>query len=261
MRTIFKILRVFALAIALTLFAAACGGSDDDTDTDAGGQAEASADAHAEHMEFCEAVVAAETAVLAASSGGDPGPVEDLIAKAEETAPEELQEQMTVVVAAVREALETKDDTAFGTEGFSRNEEEVDQWVADNCGFRPVPITAVDYAFEGVPDTLPAGFTAFHFTNGGEEVHEMIMVRYKDESLTVKDLMKLSDKEAEEKLVFLGASFGPPGASDTEIKELEPGKYALLCFVPVGSTSEKAAEKADGPPHVARGMSAEFTVE
>ncbi|HEV2755815.1 MAG TPA: hypothetical protein VG318_08570 [Actinomycetota bacterium] len=254
-----KILRLTALALALMLFAAACGGGDDDTDTDAGAQA--SADPHAEHMAFCESVVAAETAVLEAASGGDPAPVEGLVAKVEETAPEELQEQITVVVAGVREALETKDDSAFQTEEFSRNEEEVDQWVSGNCGFESVPVTAVDYAFEGVPETLPAGFTAFNFTNAGEEVHEMIMVRYKDESLTIDDLMKLSDKEAEEKLVFLGASFGPPGASDTEIKELEPGKYALVCFVPVGSTSEKASRKADGPPHVARGMSAEFTVE
>ncbi|MFN2588512.1 MAG: hypothetical protein ABR613_10405 [Actinomycetota bacterium] len=250
-----KTCRVLALALAVMLVAAACGGGDDEP------AAQASADPHAGHSEFCESVVAAETAVLAASSGGDPGPVEGLVETVEETAPEEIREQVTVVVAAVREALETRDDAAFGTEEFAQNEEDVDAWVADNCGFESVDVTAVDYAFEGVPETLPSGFVTFGFTNGGDEVHEMIMVRYKDASLTIDDLMKLSDKEAEEKLVFLGASFGPPGAEDTETKELVPGKYALVCFVPVGSTSEKAAEKADGPPHVARGMSAEFTVE
>jgi hypothetical protein len=257
-----RILRVVALCSALMLLLAACGGSDDeDGETAPRAATEAPVDAHAEHVEFCESVVAAETAVLEASSGGDPGPVEGLVATVEETAPDELEEQVTVVVAAVRQALETRDDAAFGTEEFATNEEEVDRWVADNCGFESVDVTAVDYAFEGVPATLPAGFTTFDFTNAGEEVHEMIMVRYEDESLTIDDLVELSDKEAEKKLAFLGASFGPPGAEDAEIKELTPGKYALVCFVPVGSTSEKAAEKADGPPHVARGMSAEFTVE
>jgi hypothetical protein len=92
-------------------------------------------------------------------------------------------------------------------------------------------------------------------------MHEMLMVRYKDPSTTIENLVKLSDKEARKAIDFLGASFGPPGATDTESKELTPGKYALVCFVPVGSTSEKAARTADGPPHVAKGMSAEFTVE
>lgn len=263
MRTISKILRVLALALAVMLFAAACGGSDDEGDggTDAASESQAPADPHAEHEEFCQTVVEAETAVLAAAEGGDPAPVEDLLVQTEETAPEELQEQIAVVTATVRDALAEQNDRAFEDEEFGRNEEEVDQWVATNCGFETLAVTAVDYAFEGVPATLPAGNVSFAFTNAGKEMHEMIMVRFRDESLGIQDLMKLSDKEAQEKLEFLGASFGPPGASDTETRTLEPGKYALLCFVPVGSTSEKAARKADGPPHVARGMSAEFTVE
>lgn len=89
----------------------------------------------------------------------------------------------------------------------------------------------------------------------------MLMVRFKDPSKSVEDLLKLSQKEAQKHIDFLGASFGPPGAQDVEVKELTAGKYALLCFVPVGATSEKAARSAEGPPHAIRGMSAEFTVE
>ena len=259
-----KMLRVLALPLALLLALGACG----DESNEPTGQVEATqqaddaeADAEASNEEFCAAVVQAETAILAAQSGGDTSELEALMATVEETAPEELTEQVAVVVAAVRQALESQDDSAFGTDDFATNEEEVDQWVADNCGFEEIDISAVDYAFEGVPETIPAGIVTFNFSNDGEEVHEMLMVRYKDESLTIDDLMKLSDKEAQKKLVFLGASFGPPGAEDSESKELEPGKYALLCFVPVGSTSEEEADKAKGPPHVARGMSAEFVVE
>lgn len=255
-----KIVRVVALCAAVLLTAAACGGDDGD-DSAAAPSAAAEETAAESNEAFCEAVVAAETQVLAASSGGDPSGIEELLATAEDTVPPELEEQMGVVAATVREALETRDDRAFESEEFSQNEEEVDQWVADNCGFEQIDVTAVDYAFQGVPETIPAGTVMFAFSNEGKEMHEMLTVRYKDPSTTIEDLMKLSDKEAQKAIDFLGASFGPPGASDVEGKELTPGKYALLCFVPVGSTSEKAARKADGPPHVARGMFAEFTVE
>lgn len=255
-----KILCVAALAAAVLMFAGACGGGDDDSE-DAASTPAAEEPAAEDNQAFCGSVVAAETAVLQASSGGDPGVVEDLLVAAEESAPAELESQMAVVAATVREALEKQDPSAFEGEEFSTNEEEVDEWVADNCGFEQVDVAAVDYAFEGVPDTLPAGLTTFAFSNEGEEMHEMLMVRFKDPSTTVEDLLKLSEKKAQSMLDFLGASFGPPGASDVESKELTAGKYALLCFVPVGSTSEEAARKAKGPPHAVRGMTAEFTVE
>lgn len=254
-----KILRLLALCMAVLLTAAACGGEDgDDTAAATPGAEETTAQSN---DVFCESVVAAETQVLAASSGGDPSGIEDLLVTVEENTPPELEEQMAVVAATVREALEAQDDRPFQSEEFSRREEEVDLWVADNCGYERVDVTAVDYAFEGVPETLPAGITTFAFSNEGEELHEMIMVRYKDPSLTLDELLEVSDPMGEDLVDFLGASFGPPGASDTESKELTPGKYALLCFVPVGSTSPKAARNADGPPHLKRGMSAEFTVE
>lgn len=260
--TSLKILRLVALCAAVLLIASACGGDDGEDSAAPTAAAEETAEHDAEsHDAFCESVVQAETQVLAAADGGDPSGIEDLLATVEESTPPELEEQVGVVTSTVREALETRDDRLFEDEEFSTNEEEVDQWVADNCGFERVDVTAVDYAFEGVPETLGAGTVSFAFSNEGTEMHEMLMVRYKDPSTTIEDLMKLSDREAQKVIDFLGASFGPPGASDVESKSLTPGKYALLCFVPVGSTSEKAARKADGPPHVARGMSAEFTVE
>jgi hypothetical protein len=45
----------------------------------------------------------------------------------------------------------------------------------------------------------------------------------------------------------------------TELKK--PGRYAAVCFLPVGSTDQQALETADGPPHASEGMVAEFEVE
>lgn len=254
--------KLFAVALAAILLLAACGGGDDDGGDDTAAATPAAEETeHEAHMEFCESIVGAETAVLAAANGGDPAAAEDLLATAEGSVPPELEEQMGVVATTVREALETRDDRAFESEEFSQNEEEIDQWVADNCGYESVEVSAVDYAFEGVPETLPAGTTTFVFSNEGQELHEMLMLRLKDPSESIDDLLKLGEKEAQKHIDFISASFGPPGTTDIESKELTAGKYALVCFVPVGSTSEKAARKAQGPPHAVRGMTLEFTVE
>ena len=46
----------------------------------------------------------------------------------------------------------------------------------------------------------------------------------------------------------------------------DPGRYAIVCFLPVGATdelleSEGPPEGESAPPHVSQGMFAELTVE
>ena len=49
-----------------------------------------------------------------------------------------------------------------------------------------------------------------------------------------------------------------PGGSDVVSWHLaEPGNYAAVCFVSVGSVGET---EGDGPPHFTQGMVHEFTV-
>ena len=62
-----------------------------------------------------------------------------------------------------------------------------------------------------------------------------------------------------------GASFAAPGESDTLFVDLEPGRYVIVCFLPVGATPDnmEALESGElqGPPHFTEGMVEEFTVE
>jgi hypothetical protein len=58
-------------------------------------------------------------------------------------------------------------------------------------------------------------------------VHTPQSRRRPDVHDSVEELVELSDKEAQKKIDFLGASFGPPDAEDFETKTLEPGKYAV----------------------------------
>ncbi len=73
-------------------------------------------------------------------------------------------------------------------------------------------------------------------------------------TLPWEELLELPDEEAEEKAQFVTAAFAPPGEGSSTLAELEPGVYAMVCFIPVGGGE-------DGPPHFTEGMLEEFSVE
>ncbi|HWH35362.1 MAG TPA: hypothetical protein VNT56_08610 [Acidimicrobiales bacterium] len=143
-----------------------------------------------------------------------------------------------------------------------------------------VDITGVDYAFEGVPQSVPAG-TTLAFTNGSEgEVHELVALRIDDDqNRPLEELLGLPDEEAEEVTEFQGVSVALPGEQGTVVEgDLtldEPGTYALLCFIPTGADpavyeeilanpppeGEGPPDVPGGPPHFTQGMVAELTVE
>jgi plastocyanin len=127
-----------------------------------------------------------------------------------------------------------------------------------------VNVTGVDYAFEDVPATVEAG-SELTFHNGGTEPHEMVVIRINDGvTKTIDELLELPEDEALEFASVVGAAMALPGedAEDT-VTVSDPGNYAMVCFVPVGSTAEdlESSEPPAGPPHFAEGMVTSFTVE
>jgi len=144
-----------------------------------------------------------------------------------------------------------------------------------------VEIMAADYAFSNVPAAIAPG-TKLSLTNSSTvELHEMVVFRNPDdETRSIEELVALP--EAEQDAIF---GDGPPAivqlampGSDEPIPALgdgtltEPGRYAMVCFIPQGVDPQEymdAAESggdgppdvAGGPPHAALGMYAEFTVE
>ena len=137
-----------------------------------------------------------------------------------------------------------------------------------------VEITAVDYGFEGVPESVEAG-TKLSLTNEGREPHEMVVIRIPDEETRpVSEIVALPEEE-------LGAVFGgeptpsavllaatgttdTPGAVMGDGTLTEPGRYAIVCFLPLGSDDSilesEGPPEGDAPPHVSQGMYAELTV-
>ena len=135
-------------------------------------------------------------------------------------------------------------------------------------------MTAVDYDFEGLPETVPAG-TKISLVNEGNEPHEFVaMLIPADETRPVEDLVQLSEEElggvfgdAEPATVILAATgqTDVPGAVVGDGTLTEPGRYAIVCFLPTGSDdsileSEGPPPAGEAPPHAAQGMVAELTV-
>ena len=114
----------------------------------------------------------------------------------------------------------------------------------------------MDYEFDGLPDTVPAGITAFALTNDApKEEYEIVIFRVNDGvNLSAKKLLSLPEKKVQQKVTFAGAAFAAPGETQTSVADLEPGRYVASCFLPVGG-------KKKGAPHFTKGMFTEFEVE
>ena len=109
---------------------------------------------------------------------------------------------------------------------------------------RVVHVTGEDFKFDA-PDVIPAGLTEFRFLNKGPSLHHMTIIKL-GANKTIDDLRAAfanpGPPPAWAKIM------GGPNAADTGLESnatvmLEPGNYALVCFVDLG-----------GPPHFAKGM-------
>lgn len=218
---------------------------------------------------FCDAVV--ETDVqFAAMQGpdGDPAAVTASLEAVESSAPDELADQTAFVIEEANAMLAGAGAEEGPSEEFNANYGEMVAWMANNCGFPVVNVTAEDYAFEGIPETVAAGETLISFTNTGDEAHELLLL-HKNEGVTetFDEILALGEEEGQALVTQAAGTFAMPGGEGWTTSRLESGEYVAICFVPVGMTPEamEAAEtggaEPEGPPHFTEGMIREFTVE
>jgi uncharacterized cupredoxin-like copper-binding protein len=115
-----------------------------------------------------------------------------------------------------------------------------------------VTVTATEYAF-AAPATIPAGLTTVRLVNQGREMHHAQLVRLA-QGHTAADLVQLASHEGEPMPAWATFVGGPnahaPGAFSESTVMMEPGEYALVCFIP----------SPDGVPHIAKGMVKPLTV-
>jgi uncharacterized cupredoxin-like copper-binding protein len=118
-------------------------------------------------------------------------------------------------------------------------------------GGNKVTVTAVDYSFD-TDDQISGGVVSFEVENGGSELHEFAFGKVA-EGTTEEDIQAAieSGEEPEGLEDIGGVHIMTPGQRATLTRELEPGRYVFLCFVP----------NAEGQPHAALGMWKIITAE
>lgn len=266
-----------ALVACLAVGAIACGDDDDtdtgaddpagDTDDDTGDGEQAAGDGCAALVEFNAGVNEVDPESMSeedmASTGEELSSVWERVVTA---VPEDAAADAEELQGALDD-LAAGDPAAFGSdETFERYSGVVSATVPE-CGFETVAVTGVDYAFEGLPETISAGTVALEFENATEagEMHEIALFKKAEgETRSAEEIMNDPAAEEEGPGEFAGVSFAPPGVTSIGLTELTPGEYIAVCFIPTGSgeiDEEQAEEGAGGPPHFTQGMLAEFTVE
>lgn len=137
-------------------------------------------------------------------------------------------------------------------------------------------VVAVDYHFEGLPETIESGTTLTMRNDSDHEVHELFAMRIPDaETRSVDELIALPQNELFAALPGEPATVlvAPPGDEAIAVLgdgTLEPGRYLVACAIPTGADPAefmRQAQEAEGPPdvpggppHFTSGMYAELVV-
>jgi hypothetical protein len=216
---------------------------------------------------FCEAALTADKAVTKLESGGKPKQkdvqaAEAAFSQAESTAPPEIAAQVQAVVAAVRTGIESGSDP-FEDPAVRQAFDAMQAYRYNSCGYRQLDVTGIEYEFQGLPKTLPAGTVAIRFSDTGAEFHELAIFRVKSKD-SVKKILGMSEKEQTKRIEEISGTFAMQGQTTYAIADMsKPGRYGVVCFLPVGSTSIENAEEAgrNAKTHWEEGMYATITVE
>jgi hypothetical protein len=151
---------------------------------------------------------------------------------------------MGLAACSVKEAPSTTDTGAAAATAAA----------APQTAANVVHIVAKDYGFDA-PATIPAGLTTLHLMNQGKELHQAELIKL-TEGKTYDDLiaavkaMKPNVPPPTWVVFDGGPNAAAPGGTAASTQTLEPGNYAIVCFIP----------SADGQPHIMKGMSRSLVV-
>ncbi|MGY1814598.1 hypothetical protein [Blastococcus sp. SYSU D00820] len=249
--------------LAAMLAAAGCSAADDTSAGGAGSEdTNLASDGSGGDLEaFCQGVV--DLDATPKPMGGETGPSpEDVAAYGEalggpvqaivDNAPADLAEAAATLQDA-QAALTGGDPSALFSPGTIEAVGAIQQGVADNCDYESVTVTAVDYNFEGVPATLPAGVVNFVMPNMSQahEEHVMLVARVADGQTLTPEQFVADPEGSFAKIELIGEAVASHGATGGVTLDLPAGEYLLICPVAKDETS---------PPHFVLGMIAAVSV-
>jgi len=215
---------------------------------------------------FCDAGLKVDQAFAAAGQSNKPPTkkqqqaIEQSLTQALNVAPAEVAADVQSIQGIIQSALQSKQDPSENPT-FLQNLSSINQYRYSSCGYNQVQVTGIEYEFQGLPKTLPAGKTAIQFTDTGTELHMLDLFRIKTKD-SLKKLLALPQKDVAKKVQDIGsADVTTLGGTEYVFADLKPGRYGAVCFFPVGATSLDALRNSKGAPHWKQGMYQEVTVQ
>ena len=257
--------RAIALGAAAALALVACAGDDDDDVSGGGATPEAAGATDAEA--FCDAV---DDMGLSVSIGEGHEGVDAALAAAEEIAPEQVLADVTTMAEENRAQVAAGPPsegapTSLPSDEFFTAAAAVGDYMADNCGYPVIDVTATDHAFDGIPADVEGGKTLVRIANDGTEYHEVVLERVQQgETRSVEEILALPEQEEGDLLDYLGSAFAPPGSRNWTVVDLAAGRHVAMCFIPTGATTTEALQSGEADDtaesHAAQGMAADLQV-
>jgi hypothetical protein len=113
---------------------------------------------------------------------------------------------------------------------------------------RTVDVGMREYGFVVQP-TFKSGRTVLRVRNLGTLDHEMVLISLAPELPPIAEQLRSANRQVVPTVAVLHAR--PPGGTGTLAVDLDPGRYAFICFV----------KDADGSQHAQKGMATEFRVK
>jgi hypothetical protein len=256
---------VIAVGVAAVLALGACGGNDDNdasgSNSDTTAVQPTNEPGLANAATFCNAILDADGA---GSFGEDATGDEPALAAAEKAAPEAIRADVTTMAKEARAQVATGMTGGPSSHKYFTARTAVGDYIADNCGYQVIDVTATDYAFDGIPANAKAAKTLIRLTNNGTEYHEVaLQFIHSGETRSIKNILALPEEVSGDLLDYIDHAFAPPGLSNWTVIDLSAGRVAALCYVPTGATPEALRSgqiKKGAPSHVMKGMFAEMQV-
>jgi hypothetical protein len=119
-------------------------------------------------------------------------------------------------------------------------------------GPQEVTIVATEFHFD-IPEVSP-GETEITLQNDGKQPHFLYLLELTDDAPPLKEALKLPEKEADKFIAGKPeeSKVVEPGETTTLTVDLQPGRYAALCFID---------DPKSKTPHAFLGMAEEFNIE
>jgi hypothetical protein len=125
-------------------------------------------------------------------------------------------------------------------------------------GYTTVEMSVNEFAFGFRREDVTTGKIALHVTNAGKQTHEVPLIKL-TEGFDLDAAIQTAAESGEGfggDLEIVGRIEIKPGTENNMVllNDLEPGRYALVCFFP-------DTEDPEQTPHALKGMTAEFELQ